>query len=85
MTMQSEWVAMDLADYEHLDAQKVEAFHIEGRRHILVVQVPRWEVYSVLHLDEDGVSGLEQIDTLDSFEEAKEVADAMAEELLAMG
>jgi hypothetical protein len=85
MTKRSEWVAMDPADYEHLDAQKVEAFQIEGRRQILVVQVPRWEVYSVLHLEEDGFSGLEQIDTLDSFEEAKDVADAMAEELLAVG
>lgn len=74
---------MNPAEYMHIGAQKAEAFCVKGRRQILLVQVPRWEVYAVLHPDEDGFAGLEHIDTVETFEEAKDIADAMGEELLA--
>lgn len=82
------WVRTDPAEYS--DALQAEVFWHEAREQLALLQEKLdldqpevWTIYCVLHPDEDGMSGLEAIDGSQDYEEAKEIAHEMAQELMA--
>jgi hypothetical protein len=74
--MDTPWIAVDAAEYDALSGRKLG-------RDFLVLQTDEgtWTVHAIMHLDEDGTDGLEQLDDYPSEAAAMQAAEQMLREL----
>lgn len=83
-----EWVTLDPAEYEHVDAVEVYGVVVSGRPEFLLVRDGRddaalWSSYVVLHQDTEGFGGLENLDGHSSLSEGKAALEADVRAFLA--
>lgn len=77
----SEWLELDPQDYE--DAVEVWGIITGGRpQFVLTRRESEWDFCAVLHLDTDGVGGLEHIDSYPTLAAAQTAAEPTVREFL---